>query len=312
MKKVICRTVLTAILLAAALGSTAMAKSEFDRKLDSLFVIASSGEIRYQSLRDPAMDSIAAYGVNAVPFLIDKFTTKSAGDRWTIIWIFQRIGSPAVPLLIEALKRPDELVVQRVAWALGDIKDSSAVDGLIGVRLHSCWQVRDEAISALGRIGHPRAAQAVREALLDTIGQVRKSAVVSCGQLKVGDATAELVHSLGDDFYGARLAAVNALLQLDTTSVVAVLGDSLESANPLVGHLACKLLGRIGSQQALSLLMEQAESIDLERRAHAACALAKADPDDRCAFRSTYFESEPDRLARLKVESVLRPVKHEQ
>jgi HEAT repeat protein len=311
MRKVIVRILAATILVVATISSTVAAKSGFERKLDSLFVIASSGEIRYQSMREPAMDSIAAYGVNAVPFLIEKFTTKSAGERWTIIWIFQRIGSPAVPQLLEALKRPDELVVQRVAWALGDIKDSSAVDGLIGVCKHSCWQVRDEAIGALGRIGSSRASLTVREALQDSIGQVRKSAVVSCGQLKVVDATAELVHALGDDFYGARLAAITALLQLDTPRVVATIADSIESANPLVGHLGCRLLGRIGSEQAVALLITQAESIDLERRAHAAVALAKADPEDHSAFRQKYLEAEPDRLARLKVESVLRPVQHE-
>lgn len=311
MKKVIGRILGAAILIGATIASAAAARSDFERKLDSLFVIASSGEIRYQSLRDPAMDSIAAYGVNAVPFLIEKFTTKSAGERWTIIWIFQRIGSPAVPLLLEALKRPDELVVQRVAWALGDIKDSSAVDGLIEVRHHSCWQVRDEAISALGRIGSLRAAPAVREALQDSIGQVRKSAVVSCGQLKVIDATPELVHCLGDDFYGARLAAITALLQLDTVRVVATLADSIESADPQVGHLACRLLGRVGSEPAIAILLTQAQSIDLERRAHAAQALIKADPEDKAGFRQQYLTTEPDRLARLKVESAIRPVQHE-
>ncbi|MEW5795546.1 MAG: HEAT repeat domain-containing protein [Candidatus Zixiibacteriota bacterium] len=309
---VILALALVAIIVSVALAPAVNAQSGFERTLDSLFVVASSAEIQYQDMRDSAMNQIAAYGVNAVPYLIDKLSTKSSWDRWTLIWIFQRIGSPAVPLLLEALRRPDDLVVQRVAWALGDIKDTSAVDGLIGVCGHSSWQVRDEAIAALGRIGQARASGAVLRALEDTIGQVRKSAVVSCGQLRVAEAVEELVHRLGDDFYGARLTAANSLLQLDTAAVLRVLKDSLESTNPMVGHMACRVLGRIGGDEALSLLIEQAESIDLVRRAHAAVALAKADPNDECAFRRQYLETEPDRLARLQVESTIRAAQHGQ
>jgi HEAT repeat protein len=305
MSKVIATNLVLAILLVAMIAPEAAAKSEFDRTLDSLFVVASSMEIMYQNMRDSAMNQIASYGVNAVPYLIGKFATKSSWDRWTVIWIFQRIGSPAVPLLLEALKRPDELVVQRVAWALGDIKDSSAVDGLIGVCHHPCWQVRDEAVGSLGRIGSARASETVREALRDSVGQVRKSAVVSCGQLRVTDAAGELVHALSDEFYGARLTAVNSLLQLDTVAVMTVLTDSLTSSNAAVGHMICQVLGRIVNEESLMLLAGQLDSSDLARRTHAALALTQVDPKDECGFLKKFLDSETDRLARLKLESAL-------
>jgi HEAT repeat protein len=305
MSKVIATNLLLAILLVAIIAPDAAAEGEFERTLDSLFVIASSMEIMYQDMRDSAMNQIASYGVNAVPYLIEKFTTKSSWDRWTVIWIFQRIGSPAVPLLLEALNRPDDLVVQRVAWVLGDIKDSNAVDGLIGVCHHPCWQVRDEAVGSLGRIGATRASETVLEALQDTIGQVRKSAVVSCGQLKVADAVEKLVNALGDEFYGARLTAINSLLQLDTARVVAVLADALDSPDVGVGHMACRVLGEIGTEDALTLLSGQLDSSDPARRTHAALALTMADPKDECGFLGQYLEQETDRLARLKIESAL-------
>ncbi len=311
MSKVIPKFLYVAILLTVAIAPTVSAKGEFERQLDSLFVIASSAEIQYQNLRDSAMNQIAAYKANAVPYLIEKFSTRSSWDKWTLIWIFQRIGPPAVPLLLEALKRPDDLVVQRVASVLGDIKDSTAVDGLVGVCKHQSWQVRDEAIGALGRIGSSRASEIAIEALKDSVGQVRKSAVVACGQLRVAESVEELVHCLGDDFYGARLTAINSLLRLETTVVVTVVSDSIDSPNQMLGNLGCRLLGRIGTDSALQILILQAESIDLERRAHAAEALAKADPGDRLNFRQRYFDAEPDRLARLKVESALNPVQHE-
>jgi len=305
MLKVIFKYLVFAFLVAVAIAPAVAAKSDFERTLDSLFVIASSAEIKYQSMRDPAMNEIAAHGVNAVPYLIEKFATKSSWDRWTVIWIFQRIGSPAVPLLLEALKRPDDLVVQRVAWALGDIKDTSAVEGLMGVCRHTCWQVRDEAVASLGRIGDRRASDTVIAALQDTIGQVRKSAVVSCGQLKAASAVEKLVSALGDEFYGARLTAVDALLQLDTAEVINVLVDSLGSSDAALGNMICRVLGKIGNEEALTLLAEQLESPDSGRRIHAAMALTEADPEDKCGFLKKYLESETDRLSRQKIESAL-------
>lgn len=311
MSKVIAPVLVFTILSVMVLAASAEAKSEFERTLDSLFVVASSMEITYQSMRDSAMNAIAAHGANAVPYLIEKFATKSSWDRWTVIWIFQRIGSPAVPLLLEALKRPDDLVVQRVAWALGDIKDSGAVDGLIGVCRHTCWQVRDEAVASLGRIGSTRAAETARGALQDTIGQVRKSAVVSCGQLKVTAAVRELVHALGDDFYGARLTAISSLLQLDTATVLAALADSLASPDAGIGNSVCRALGEIGSDEAVTLLSSQLDSADPVRRIHAALALTKADPKDECGYLGKYLQQETDRLARLKIESALQPLARE-
>ena len=82
MTKVIVRMLLATILMAVAFGSPATAAT-LEQELDSLFVIASSAEIQHQDQRDPAMDKIASYGPEAVPYLIDKFSTQSAWERWT-------------------------------------------------------------------------------------------------------------------------------------------------------------------------------------------------------------------------------------
>lgn len=302
----------TCLLLLAVACSSAAAATDLKRKVDSLFVIASSGEVKYRDMTESAMDSIAAIGVDAVPILIDKFTTKSARERWTIIWILQRIGSPAVPYLVKALKRPDGLVVQRVCWALGDIGDTAAVEALIGVSGHSRWQVRDQAIGALGKIGDRRADEAVVFTLDDPIGQVRKAAVVSCRKLTIVGSLGQLVHALGDDFYGARLSAAEALLKMDTAKVIAALVDSIESENEFVGDVGCYILGEFATDEAIELLMIQTESPDADRRAHAAVAIIKADPDDNCGYCQTLMDREMDRLNRLKMQSTRRSAQHVQ
>jgi HEAT repeat protein len=306
MANVIVRIGLITILSLSCLNTGAAADSALKRELDSLFVIASSAEIHYQDLREPAMDSIAAYGVEAVPYLIDRFSTKSAWERWTVIWIFQRIGAPAIPDLLRALKRTDELIVERVCWALGDVGDSTAVTGLSEVSSHPRWQVRDQSIEALGKIGDIRAADAVRRALSDSIGQVRKSAVVAGGILKLSETISDLVRLLGDDFYGARLTAVNSLLQMDTAAVLVAIGSAFDAPDPRAGNLACELLGRIGNDEAMRILLGQLESPDSSRRAHAALGLLAADPYDNCRFREKYYNDGTERLLRVKIETAIK------
>lgn len=311
MANVIARIGLLTILILSCLAAGAAADSALTRELDSLFVIASSAEIHYQDLREPAMDAIAAYGAEAVPYLIDRFTTKSTWERWTVIWIFQRIGAPAIPDLLQALKRPDGLVVQRVCWALKEVGDSSAVSGLSEVSSHARWQVRDQAIEALGTIGVIRAAEAIRRALADSIGQVRKSAVVAAGQLQLSETIGDLVKMLGDDFYGARLMAVNSLLRMDTAAVMLEIGSAFEAPDPRVGNLACEVLGRIGTDDAMKMMLAQIDSSDPSRRAHAALGLVAADPYDNCRFRETYYNDGTDRLLRVKIESAIRACQDE-
>ncbi|MFQ5499781.1 MAG: HEAT repeat domain-containing protein, partial [Candidatus Zixiibacteriota bacterium] len=266
---------------------------------------ASSGELKYRDMVKPAIDSIAALGTEAVPLLVDKFTTKSARERHTIINILKEIGSAAVPSLVAALNRPSGLVVQRVCWALGDIGDTAAVTPLIEQRTHSRWQVREQVMDALGDIADKRGSAVAQQALRDSIGQVRKAAAVACGKIGVDESIEELVHALSDAFYGARMSAVNSLLSLDTAVVLAALSDSLPSSSAGMGNLACYVLGQIGSDEAIELLRVQTSSPDPERRAHASVALVAADPLDNCGYRESILAAESDRLVRLKIESAV-------
>jgi HEAT repeat protein len=149
-------------------------------------------------------------------------------------------------------------------------------------------------------------------ALNDSIGQVRKSAAVSCGKLTIEKSIGLLMHALGDPFYGARLSAVDALLGMDTAKVIAELTDSLNSENDLVGDLGCYILGEFGTNEAIDLLMTQTGSPEPDRRAHAAEAVIKADPNNNCGYHSALLDLEPDRLNRVKMRSALRANPHDE
>ncbi len=293
------------LILILFVSSTAVTDGLTD-KIDSLFVYASSGEIQYRDLVQPAIDSISAIGVEAVPHLINKFITKSARERLTIINILKKIGVPAVPYLNSALNRPEDIVVARICWALGDIADSSAVVSLIEITNHKSWWVREKAADALGKIKSMQASNVIINMLNDDIGQVRKAAVVASGRIKINEAVPSLVHALGDSFYGARMSAREVLVLLDTTIVLQTIWDSIKSTNEILLNNACYLLGEIGSEDALDILSYFLESKNKTIRAQATTAIIKSDPDDECGYLHIFISHEADYFIKVQIESALK------
>lgn len=281
------------------------AGTEQQKRFESLFVRATTGEIKYQNLVKPAKDSIAAMGADVVPFLIEKCDTKSARERVAIVEILKQIGKPAVPGLVKGLKLTNGLVVERLCMALAEIADSSSVPGLLTVTGNSRWQVREQALGALGKCKDHRADSSIALALVDTIGQVRKSAAVASGQLKLNPLIPQLVHLLADDFYGARMCALEMLLGLDTANVIGVIADSMVSSDASIGNRACAVLGRFNTPRSREVLLQQTKSDNPARRAHAGVALITVDPLDSSGLQKLFVASEKDPLVRLKFESAV-------
>ncbi len=286
------------------ISASIISASEIEDKVDSLFIIASSGEIRYRDMVQPAIDSIAAMGEAAVPRMIEKYDTQDARERHTVSKILEKIGSPAVPYLLEALSIDDTEKVSRICYTLGNIKDSSAVEGIIGVCDNDDWRVRSSAIGALGKIGDSRANETVTVYLADTVETVRKSAAVATGRLLIGEAIPSLVHMLGDTFYGARMTAAEALVKLGEKSVTTI-ADSLNSKNELLGNLGCTTLGRIGGIAAAYAVAPQLESVSSIRRTLAVEGILLSNSSLACGFVEVMAETETDPTVRFFIQQVL-------
>ncbi len=217
------------------------AVTPFEKRIDSIFVIASSAELKYRDMVEPAKDSIAAMGAEAVPRLIELFKSNTAREERAVEQILKKIGRDAVPYLRKSLLLDDYRQVGRICYSLGEIGDSSAVADLINVAPHERWQVRSGCAGALGKIGDKLADETVTQLLSDSVETVRKSAAVAAGRLLTDTAIEKLVHMLGDDFYGPRMCAAEALVKIGKKSVKPII-DSLDSDNGMVGDLGCSTL----------------------------------------------------------------------
>ncbi|MCY4613910.1 MAG: HEAT repeat domain-containing protein [Nitrospira sp.] len=77
------------------------------------------------------------------------------------------LGKPAVPKLIVALTDREEFVRKQAILALGQIKDSEAVDPLIAMLQDQDWMTRLTAAAALEQIGDLRGRDAIKPLMKD-------------------------------------------------------------------------------------------------------------------------------------------------
>jgi len=295
------------VLISAAFAGEERPLTAADKRVDSLFVVASSGVLQYRNAPEQAeaFDSIVAMGSEAVPRLVEKYNSKSARERHTVNNIFVDIGSEAVPYLRQSLFIDDSRQIARICYTLGEIKDSSAVPDIISIAVHDDWWVRSGCAGALGKIGDTSANAAIISLLSDSVENVRKSAAVTAGELMTPDAVEILVHCLGDPFYGVRMCASEALIKFGEEALKPIV-DSLESDNVMLGNLGCTTLGLIGGEAAAFGVARQLESIMPIRRALAVEAIGNSNAPLACGFVDLIKETETDPMVLLYIEKTIK------
>ena len=240
------RYILTGLFLVICLTGLLQAQESdtLKVKIDSMFVIASSGDFKYRDLVEPTIDDIAAIGAPAVPFMIDRLGTIDARERVTLENILKKIGDPAKPLLITALLTADSLKLSRVATMLYYLPDTAAVDNLIKVSDNDYYWARYNSVRALGKIGDMRAAETIRKALKDENELVRTMAAVAAGRIDPVEFFDDLINVLDDEYYGVRFCAEEALSQIECFDKIELLKVALEknTAYPGRGHLLTALI----------------------------------------------------------------------
>ena len=274
------------LISASAAGAAQTTKARFD----SLFVIASSLDIKYKDQVEPARDSIAAMSPEVVPYLIDKLGTVHACERVTLEEIFKKIGKPAVPYLNAALLKTDSLQLSRVALMLYYLPDLSSLDNLLKVTGDKYYWVRYQAIRALGKIGHHKAVSAVQKALKDRNELVRTMAAWAGGQIIDKKLMFDLIKALGDSYYGVRMASRDALKSADCDLKAQYIPSSLTSPSPTIRRYLLSIIARDSCFYDLSMIKLYLSDDDPVTRSLALRAANRLDPE----FVSGYLQQLPD------------------
>ncbi|UCE66307.1 MAG: HEAT repeat domain-containing protein [Candidatus Zixiibacteriota bacterium] len=269
------------IILTLLLSSPALAQTEGDslyQVIDSLFKFATTKIIRYQDQVQPSKDALGEIGEPAISYLVDKMDTQDARTMHALVDIFKMIGTPAVPAIVDAIGAEDNYKRRLAVRALGDMKDTTAVDGLLQYTDDPDFRIRSGVLTALGKIGDVRGAGPSVAGLDDKDYLVRTSAAVSLSMLNDPSVINPLLKALSDDYYGVRFKAAEALWNIGRPAVKQV-KEALEShSDTTANYLLIEIAGNLKDKKLIKPLTKILESDDPVARGFAVEALTTIDP----------------------------------
>ncbi|MBN1679568.1 MAG: HEAT repeat domain-containing protein [Anaerolineae bacterium] len=214
----------------------------------------------------------------AVPGLLEVLRSGRPGpfgnalNNPVIAEALREIGTPAVPVLLDALSDQDWRVRLQVIETLGSIRAAEAAPMLTGMLHDAEWRVRWRAAEALGKLNATGAA--VRDlslALSDNNDDVRIAAAWALRQIKDPGAIPALIRALHDCEWRVRWTAAEALWTIGPAAVPLLL-DTLHDRDDYVRRAAGRALAQIGETSVPGLVALLADD-NWDVRGAAAAAL---------------------------------------
>jgi len=301
------------ILLILILTSTTSSYAEVDKSaLDSLWIKATSGLIRFQEEVQPSKDALIEHGEDAVSFLIDKMDTRSAREMHALVDILGKIGEQATLDVCGQLESDDYYRVNLATRVLERIKDSTSVVYLLRHAQDSLYNIRSGVASALGGIGHKSATGTLLKLASDSDYTVRKSATVALGKMPFEEVYPALLTNLSDGYYGVRYTAANSLVKFEKDAVKPLKDfieidmkdlSSYKSDNEIFGiALAVDCLGKIGDKKSSKLLKKISKTSGNHLiRGYAARALGEIGGKSNIKYLRESSETESDPFVKAMI-----------
>lgn len=268
------KTVFIIFLLSVSVHAGSEADS-INQIVDSLYIQATTKNINYQDQVQPAKEALGEIGDAAMPRLVEKMDTQDARSMHALVDIFKLIGRPAVPYVVEALGAEDPFKRRLAARALGEMKDSTAVQGLLHYADDPDYRIRAGTITALGKIGDSRGVQPSVTALNDDDYLVRTTAAVSLGMLGDSSTVNSLIDALNDPYYGVRYSAAEAIWKIGDPAVIPIRNALENSRDSLAYYLLVEIAGNLSDERLIEQLQKTLNADDPLARAFAVEALGK-------------------------------------
>ena len=294
-----------AIILTLLLSSPALAQTEGDslyQVIDSLFKFATTKIIYYQDQVQPSKDALGEIGEPAVPYLVDRMDTQDARTMHALVDIFKMIGTPAVPAIVEAIRAEDNYKRRLAVRALGEMKDTTAVEGLLLYTYDPDFRIRSGVFRALGKIGDKRGVGPSLEGFDDDDYLVRTAAAVSLSMLADPSTIATLIESLSDEYYGVRFKAAEALWNIGEPAVKPVKNALENPTDTTACYLLIEIAGRLKDKKLIKPLTKILESDDPIARGFAVEALINIDPKKAAGIFKKKLKKENHPFALGKIE----------
>jgi HEAT repeat protein/energy-coupling factor transporter ATP-binding protein EcfA2 len=187
-----------------------------------------------------------------------------------------RLGAPAVMPLIARLGERDPNTLKIVVQALGEIKDSRALDPLLGLYAREkAAQVRASILGALAGQADPRAQDLLLRALHDKDPRLRIAAIETLGRLRDPGALNRLLPLLEAGPRRQRLAVIAAVGQIGDQRAVPALARHLDDREEEVSVKAAGALDDLGDPRGRSSLKNFLNDASVTKRRWSVGQLAR-------------------------------------
>lgn len=244
----------------------------------------------------------------ALPELVESLNSPEASLRDAATESLLRFGQAAVPLLAQALKRPETVIRERSVDLLGMIGDRSVIPALRDQLTDPQITVRQAALRALGTLGGEEAYAGLLQAVNDPA--TRDTALSIFSQLNNDAVIGDLKSYLQRYLYESksqnhmRWAAAQALSLLGDEVAVSILLNATRLPDETIRRPAAEALARVRGRRAVNVLIEALGDRDWLVRQKAVEALS-AIPDSRVVAALIPMTRDPEWRVRWALASAL-------
>ena len=160
------------------------------------------------------VSQLASQDERAFRQLVEKLRVVDGALCFSAAAALAKVGEPALTPLVEALQDSQYPVRQAVALALGELKNTRAVEPLIGALGDDHEYVRQAAAASLSKTGDARAVQPLIGTTRDDNVLVRRMAVIALGQIGDDSALPSLERLAAEDIDRVAQAAKEAIRRI--------------------------------------------------------------------------------------------------
>jgi HEAT repeat protein len=260
----------------------------------------------------PAVDAaLLRIGTAAIPAILERLPAGSRDVRLHVIALLGRLGDRrATKPLAGLLRSHDTEIVKASLIALTHIGDPQALDAVIPLFGHEDFMVRQEALAAVQAAGDERLEDRVRPALRDPGPRVRECALRVAGYFGFADCGPEIIRALDDPDEDVRRAAIEQLPLVDSAAsshrLIAALGRESPRNRAAAAH-TLRWVDGPGVEPALVAALED----DAPWVRYFAAGSLETRGSSACvpalARIAMDDEAPPARIAAIKALSVLAP-----
>ena len=263
-----------------------------------------------RSERQQAISKIGEAGAaEAVGPLLRFCKEAKKEERVAVCQALAQIGAPAVgPLVEQGLGSETSRVRRCAVIALAEMGATArpAFERLLECLDDDSSGVRAQAVRALGKVGDPRAVQPLISLLDDADGDLRDQAAIALGDL--GDVAAAAVCRVleSSESLRARVAAMEALVEIGGEVAESCLRRTVQDASALLGLRVVGLaaLGQVMGEGVFPLAVAGLSKQEPELRRQAVRCLCQVNTAQATIHLMGLYQDEDKKVRKLALEGL--------